>query len=91
MFQSKNDYQHLLTKVYYITSLKSNIISFGQMTEEGSRMELVDLFPKIFDRNETLLMKVKWLQNRPYKILMKDHQHLLKVSIGVGGKEGRRN
>ena len=46
---------------------------------------LVSSFLKIFDRNGALLMKVKWSQNRFYKILMKDHQNLLEPSIGIGG------
>lgn len=37
LFQCKNSDQHLLTKVYYIRSLKSNIIN--QMNEEGSKVE----------------------------------------------------
>ena len=32
-------------------------------------------------------MKVKWSRNYMYKILLKDHQHLPKVSIGVGRKK----
>ena len=39
-FQSKNDDQCLLTKVYYIASLKSNIIRLDQMTEKGNNVEL---------------------------------------------------
>ena len=58
-FQCKNDDQRLLTKVYYIPSLKSNIISLGQMIEEGSRVEIVDPFLKVYDRNRALLMKAK--------------------------------
>ena len=54
------------------------------MTEEGSRVELVDSFLKIYD------MKVKWSRNRMYKILIKNHQHLPKVSIGVGDKNGKK-
>ena len=62
---------NLLTKVYYILSLKNNIISVGQMTEEGSRVKLIGSFLKIFDRNWALLMKVKQWRNCLYKILIK--------------------
>ena len=58
LFQCKNGDQCLLTKVYYIPSLKSNIISLGQMTKEGSRVKIVSMFLKIYDRNGALLMKV---------------------------------
>ena len=76
LFECKNSDQRLLTKVYYIPSLKSNIISLGQMTEEGSRVEIVSLFLKIYYHNGAPLMKVKWSRNHLYKILLKDYQHL---------------
>ena len=53
------------------------------MTEEGSRVELVGSFFKIFDKNEALLIKVKRSKNRLYMILLKDHQNLPKISIDV--------
>ena len=87
LFQCKNGDQHLLTKVYYILSLKINIICHGQMTEEESRKELIDSFLKIFDKNRALLMKVKRSQSNLYEILTKDHQLLLKVSISIGDKK----
>ena len=49
LFQCKNGDKHLLTSVYYIPSLKSNIISLGQMIEEGSKVEIVDPFLKVYD------------------------------------------
>ena len=59
LFQCKNGDNRLLTKVYYIPNLKSNIISLGQMTEEGNRVELAGSFLEMFDINGTLLMKIK--------------------------------
>ena len=55
----KNGDKRLLTNVYYILSLKSNIISLGKMTEEGSGVKIVGLILKIYDQNGALLMKVK--------------------------------
>ncbi|XP_022927953.1 uncharacterized protein LOC111434803 [Cucurbita moschata] len=60
LFQCKNSDQCLFTKVYYISSLKNNIISLGQMTEEGSRVEIVGSLLRIYDRNGALLMKARW-------------------------------
>ena len=71
LFKCKNSDQLLLTKVYIVSSLMSNIIIHGQMTEKCSRVELIRPFLKMFDRNEALLMKVKRLQNCLHKILMK--------------------
>ena len=47
------------------------------MTEEGSRVETVGPFLRIYDRNGALLMKEKRSQNRLYKVLLKDYQHVL--------------
>ena len=55
--------------ILYLT-LKSNIISLGQMTEEGSIVELAGTFLRMFYRNGALLMKVKRSHNRQYKILL---------------------
>ena len=60
------------------------------MTEEGRRVEIVDPFLKVYDRNGALLMKVKRSRNRLYKILLKDHQHLPKVSIGIDNKKVKK-
>ena len=78
LFQCKNNDQRLLTKVYYIPNLKSNI-SLGQMTKEGSRVELAGSFLKMFDRKETL-MNVKWSHNHLYKILLETSQHISLLS-----------
>lgn len=59
--------------VYYIPSVKSNIISLGQTIEEGSIMELVGSFLKLFDENGALWIKIKLSRNHVSKILMKDH------------------
>ena len=52
LFQCMNDDQRLLTKIYYIPSLKSNISIFSQMTKEGNKVELAGLFFKMFNGNE---------------------------------------
>ena len=74
LFQCKNGDQRLLKKVYYIPNLKSNIINLSQMTEDGSRVELAGSFLKMFDKNGTLLMKVKQSHNRLYRILLETSQ-----------------
>ena len=59
--------------IYYIPSVKSNIIGLGQMTEEGSIMELVGSFLKFFDKNGARLIKIKLSRNHLSKVLMKHH------------------
>ncbi|XP_020259644.1 uncharacterized protein LOC109836177 [Asparagus officinalis] len=71
LFQCNNGDQRLLPEVYYIPSLKSNIISLGQMTEDGSKVVIADEFLRVFDRNGALLMRVTRSTNRLYRIELK--------------------
>ena len=67
LFDCKNSDQKLLTEVYYIPSLKSNIISLGQMTEEGSKVIMDGSVLTLYDRNKVLLLRVQRSANRLYK------------------------
>ncbi|KAL9250584.1 hypothetical protein AKJ16_DCAP13271 [Drosera capensis] len=67
MFQCKNEDQYILHEVYYIPKLCTNIISLGQMTENGSEVNMVGDAIKVYD-NGKLLMFVKRTSNRLYKI-----------------------
>lgn len=71
LFDCKNGDQRLLNEVYFIPSLKNNIISLGQMTEEGSQVIMDGSILSLFDRNKTLLLRVKRSSNRLYKTLLK--------------------
>ncbi|XP_020260266.1 uncharacterized protein LOC109836694 [Asparagus officinalis] len=71
LFQCNNGDQRLLPEVYYIPSLKSNIISLGQMTEDGSKVVIADEYLRVFDRNGALLMRVTRSTNRLYRIELK--------------------
>ncbi|GKD42884.1 zinc finger, CCHC-type containing protein [Tanacetum coccineum] len=71
LFDCKNDDQQLLNGVYFIPRLESNIISLGQMTEYGSRVEMAGCLLKLFDKSNNLLLRVKRSPNRLYKTLLK--------------------
>ncbi|XP_020596269.1 uncharacterized protein LOC110036216 [Phalaenopsis equestris] len=77
LFMCKNGDQRLITEVYYIPKLKSNIISLDQMTEEGNTITLVGSFLKMFDRNDALLMNVEKSPNRLYKVSLETSQPLV--------------
>ena len=68
LFQCKNGDQRVLPEVYYIPRLCSNIISLGQMTEDGNKVVMTGDFMKVYDRNDTLLMQVRCSPNRLYKM-----------------------
>lgn len=58
----------MLPEVYYIPKLRNNIISLGQMTENGNEVEMVGDRLRVYDENGILLISVKRTLNRLYKI-----------------------
>lgn len=64
----KNSETRYLREVYYIPSLRNNIISLGQHSEEGNKVLLQDDFLWIRDNHGNLLIKVKRTAKRLYKI-----------------------
>lgn len=59
LFQCKNGDQWALSEVYFIPKLCNNIISLGQMTEEGNEVKMAGDLLRVYDRSDTLLMRVK--------------------------------
>lgn len=70
-FKCKNGEESVLTEVYYIPNLCSNIISLGQMSESGNKVILKGEYLRVFGKSEKLLMKVKKSPNRLHKLLIK--------------------
>ncbi|KAJ0602036.1 putative RNA-directed DNA polymerase [Helianthus annuus] len=75
LFDCKNGDQFIVSNVYYIPSLKSNVISLGQMTENGYEVVMKDEFLRMIDEKGRLVMKVKRSVNRLYKIALKVGRH----------------
>ncbi|XP_076918167.1 uncharacterized protein LOC143578479 [Bidens hawaiensis] len=67
----KTGKQQLLTDIYYIPSLQSNIISFGQATESGCDIRMKDDYLLMYDDQGKLLMRVTRSKNRLYTIKLK--------------------
>lgn len=44
----------MVTEVYYIPSLKCNIVSLGQLEEGGCRIEIDDGVLQVFERHQAL-------------------------------------
>ncbi|CAH9140422.1 unnamed protein product [Cuscuta epithymum] len=60
-----NNGEHLsLNNVYYIPKLKSNIISLGQLDENGNRVVIKEGHLRVYDYNNRLMFKVKRQGNR---------------------------
>ncbi|XP_074331941.1 uncharacterized protein LOC141668820 [Apium graveolens] len=51
-FMCKNGEEKQFSEVYYIPSLRNNIISLGQMSEEGYKVELKGDFLRVYDAQE---------------------------------------
>uniref|UniRef100_A0A1J3IV73 Copia protein n=1 Tax=Noccaea caerulescens TaxID=107243 RepID=A0A1J3IV73_NOCCA len=71
LFEGKNGEQRLLTDIYYIPMLKSNILSLGQATEYGCDVRMRADYLTLRDPNGCLLAKVTRSPNRLYKIALK--------------------
>lgn len=70
MFVCKNGEEFALHEVYYIPSLQTNIVSIGQLSEEGNRVVIKGEYLWAFDQHERLLMKVRRSQNRLYRLMI---------------------
>ncbi|KAD1826795.1 hypothetical protein E3N88_42252 [Mikania micrantha] len=70
LFDSKNGDQFVLPNVYYIPALHNNIMSLGQMTEDGYDVRMTKDYLKVHDVKGRLIMKVYRSPNRLYKQLL---------------------
>jgi hypothetical protein len=73
ILKCKNDEHKVLTSIYLILRLTTNIVSLGQLEEDGHKIVLQFGFLKIWDRSGRLVAKVQWVVN---------HLYILQVNIG---------
>ncbi|GJV44246.1 zinc finger, CCHC-type containing protein [Tanacetum coccineum] len=59
--------QRIISQVYYIPDLKSNLLSLGQFTEIGCKVVMEDDELRLYDMNHKIFMKVTRQNNRLYK------------------------
>nr|GFA39211.1 zinc finger, CCHC-type [Tanacetum cinerariifolium] len=64
----RNQEQKVVSDVYYIPNLKSNILSLGQLTEIGCKVIMNGNKLTLYDKSRKLLMKVERSKNRLYSI-----------------------
>ena len=70
VFISKDGKKKILADVYFISDLKSNIISLGQATESGCDVRMRKDYLTLLDRDGNLLVKAIRSKNRLYKVTM---------------------
>lgn len=72
LFQGKSGDHWVLSNVYFIPKLRSNLISLGQLTEIGHRIVLDDDLLEVSEKNPVrVIMRVQRSLNRMYKIELK--------------------
>ena len=72
VFQGKHGDHWVLSDVYYIPKLRSNLVSLGQLIETGHRITLDDDELEVCDKqSDRMIMRVSRTQNRLYKIDLK--------------------
>ncbi|KAL8145756.1 hypothetical protein AgCh_003778 [Apium graveolens] len=92
VLQCKNGEERTLQEVYYIPTLRSNIISLGQISECGNEVVLKGEYLWVRDKQGKLIMKVKRSMNRLYKIILETNRlqpNIVHVSRDVEFKESK--
>ena len=70
----KNGEERELKDVFFIPSLRSNIISLGQLSEEGNKVILDGDQLWVYDTSGKLLMRVRRSSNRLYKLSIQENR-----------------
>ena len=70
VLQTKKEGHKVLTEVYYIPKLRSNIVSLGQLEEGGCKVVLEDGYCKVFDVGRSLLARAPRVRNRLFLLKM---------------------
>ena len=68
VIQDRHQQHKVLTDVYYIPKLKSNIVSLGQLEEKGFKVVLEDGKLCVFDQERALLISAPRTVNRLYTV-----------------------
>lgn len=70
LIECKNAEHRVLTEVYYIPRLRSNIISLGQLDEIGVKTVIEDGMLCLYDLQRRLLARVRRMKNRLYSVTL---------------------
>ena len=79
-FMCKNGEEWSLRDVYYIPTLCNNILSLGQLSEEGSKVILEEDELRVYNQGGALLMRVQRSANRLYKISLEESKPVCGLS-----------
>ncbi|KZV23270.1 hypothetical protein F511_17779 [Dorcoceras hygrometricum] len=66
LFRSKNGSHQLISNVYYVPDMKSNVLSLGQLLEKNYEISLTDKSLTMKDESGRLIAKVPMTKNRMF-------------------------
>nr|GEW19526.1 zinc finger, CCHC-type [Tanacetum cinerariifolium] len=67
LIECDDEKQRIISHVYYIPDLKSNLLSLGQFTEIGCKVVMEDDELRLYDMGNKIFIKVTQQRNRLYK------------------------
>ncbi|GJW96594.1 zinc finger, CCHC-type containing protein [Tanacetum coccineum] len=67
IIECDDEKQRIISHVYYIPDLKSNLLSLGQFTEIGCKVVMEDDELRLYDMDNQIFMKITRQKNRLYK------------------------
>jgi len=72
----------MITNVLYVAKMKSNLISMGQLLENGLLIKMVNNSLEVYNATKKLAIKVPLAQNRTFKVSLNTlNSHFLSVAI----------
>ncbi|PNX56554.1 hypothetical protein L195_g058264, partial [Trifolium pratense] len=71
VIQRNNGKKAVIEKVLYVSGMRCNLMSVGQLLEKGFRVVLEDETLKLFDSKNKLILKSAQSKNRTFKIQIK--------------------
>ena len=68
LFRAKDGSHQIISNVYYVPNMKSNILSLGQLLEKGYDIHLKDYSLFLRDDKRNLITKVRMSKNRMFPL-----------------------
>nr|GEW99430.1 zinc finger, CCHC-type [Tanacetum cinerariifolium] len=76
LIECEDEKQRIISHVYYIPSLKSNLLSLGQFTKIGCKVVMEDDKLQLYDMDNKIFMEVTRQRNRLYKASLRIGTHV---------------